>query len=143
MFNSLDEYKAAIAAVGVKKVQYATLMRKYPQFASRSREAFEQLLKTEGLSFTRYMYRNQHLGYINVDSQSLWCAWTSALLYVPGFRRMGGRDAAKEAALFVISMKSYGTEVTIEDLQPGKHLSAEVGLLWKSWNEALAFGMAL
>jgi hypothetical protein len=134
------DYGAAQAALGVKKVEISSLLRKHKDFRARSCEAFEAFLAPKGHCTRQHWYGKSHLGYVDPVSQGIYCAWFEALLCVPSLLLLGERNTAREAALCANWLQIFRPKVSAEALLTG---TADEDSLerWEAWQAALEFGL--
>lgn len=139
MFTTVAGYDNAQQALGVKMVKFETLARKHRQFRARIRDGFEAFLRTEGRSTTQHWHRNIHMGYVNVNSQSMWCTWVEALLCMPSLLKLGARSAEREAMLFRNFIFTYDHEMA--EVAPEVGTDEDTAQRWRAWQAALEYGL--
>lgn len=147
MFESVQAYDNAIAALGVVETDYPELNKKFKDFDKRSNAAFNQYMKGRNLSVNVFNARESVPSYVNPNSQGMWCSWCAALMFAPSLRERSPRDIGTELALFRIYLRTCGFEeyAGFEGYEKFEGTSSVkiVLLKWEAWKAAMDFGYAI
>lgn len=142
MFASVKGFDNALKKLGVSTVYLDELAEKYEQFGLRSRDAFEALLRQSRRSTTQHWSGDDHMGYVNHDSHSMWCAWCDALGCVPSLLELGPRSAERETELFRVFAHMSNSA---EDSDTVSEIGTDDDTLRRqnAWRAALDFGLTV